>query len=505
MRPSNEAEPLRKTYPLVPQAAARIRSIAEDVLRRALSVLVEERVVPRSRYRPWIRMAKDYYGHAVSDSELAEALKLELPERFAERFPSTDYRWGYGGALVEAAVAAATVADDPYDVASPSVQRVLDEFVEKLQATPRSTVLVVVSDLDVEHATVPPGEEDRLGESLEIAGVRVVRVENKPERFIEQALPSAGYEVERTDVVAYPGPAVLLISNVVSADDTDARLAIGRARVTRLLAALRLATATTARALLVADGEPDRVHRYRPQITPLRQPWFRYGHRPVTIINADVTPIEELCALVEQVESSTTSLRLALGRFGRSLDETSTNLPDQVVDISVGLEAALAGREKTEVSLRLRLRAAQLLSTDADRPEQIFADVRELYDLRSTIVHGATLTEAAIEKAIRKVSGTARGRGAAEIYTLALDRWRDLLRRAIVARIALNSATPPWAVGRREAQVDVDQHLSSDEGRIEWKRHVRDYWAERGLASVVDAAPQMRLSLGGESRSNTAT
>src|SRR5882672_3931837 len=105
------------SYPLAQEAAARIRRIAEDVLRHAFPVLVRERV---------------------------------LPQRFAEKIPSTDYRWGYGGALVEAAVAAATLADDPYDVGSASVQRVLDEFIEKIQATPRSTVLVVVSDLDVQ-------------------------------------------------------------------------------------------------------------------------------------------------------------------------------------------------------------------------------------------------------------------------------------------------------------------------------------------------------------------
>src|SRR6266545_6474377 len=111
------------SYPLAQEAAARIRRIAEDVLRHAFPVLVRERVLPRSSYRPWIRMAKDYYGHAVSDGELAEVLKLELPQRFAEKIPSADYQWGYGGALVEAAVAAATLADDPYDVGSASGQR----------------------------------------------------------------------------------------------------------------------------------------------------------------------------------------------------------------------------------------------------------------------------------------------------------------------------------------------------------------------------------------------
>lgn len=493
-----------RSFPLAPEQTRRIRAVAEEVLRRSLPTLTEERVIPRSRYRPWIRMAKDYFGHAVSDSDLAQVLESELPQRFPKNMPSIDYPWAYGGPLVEAAVAAATLADEPYEISSPSVQQVIDEFINKMQATPRATVLLVVTDIDVEHAPVPQGYEDRLGESIRIADVRVVRVENKPERFIELELPSAGYDVERDDAVTSPGPAALLVATVDSAVDLDARLATARSRVAQLLAAVRLATGTTARALVMAEGEPDRVHRYGPVITPLRQPWFRYGHRPVTLGTDDVTPIEGLAALLGAFGGGTgqsTPIRLALGRFGRSLDETATSLPDQAVDLAVGLEAALAGRESTEVGLRLRLRAAQLLPTETDSPQQIYADVGGLYSLRSTIVHGAVLTEQSVEKAIRRVTGASRGRGAAEAYALALDRWRDLLRRAILARIALESAAVPWPIAARgRAQLDVDHHLASDEERAEWKRHIRDYWTQRGLPNAVERASDLRLSLGGTTR-----
>ena len=446
-------------------------------------------------------MAKDYYGHAVPDSDLVEVLELELPQRFAKRIPSIDYPWTYGGALVEAAVAAATLADEPCEISSPSVQQVIDEFIDKIQTTPRATVLLVVTDIDVEHAVVPQGHEDRLGEAIRIADVRVIRVESKPERFIELELPSAGYDIEREHAVTYPGPAALFVASIESVVDLDARLATARNRVTQLLAAVRLATGTTARALLIAEGEPDRVHRYGPVITPLRQPWFRYGHRPVTLDADDVTPIETLAALLEGFANSadqSTPLRLALGRFGRSLDETAASLPDQAVDLAVGLEAALAGKERTEVGLRLRLRAAQLLSSEIDSPQQIYADVGGLYELRSTIVHGGVLTEQSVEKVIRRVTGASRGQGSAEMYALALDRWRDLLRRAILARMALQSAAIPWPIAARGgAPFDVDQHLASDEARADWKRHIRDYWDERALTGAVKPAPALSLTRGG--------
>jgi hypothetical protein len=446
-------------------------------------------------------MAKDYYGHAVPASDLAELLKAELPERFAEKIPAVDYPWTYGGPLVEAAVAAATHADQPYEVASPSVQRVLDEFIDKLQATPRLTVLLVVTDIDVEHPAMSQGYADPLGEEIAIAGVRLIRVENQPERFIELEVPSAGYEVERLDVVAYPGPAVLFVSTVESIVGLDTRSSTARRRAAQLLAAIRLATNTSARALLVVEGEPDRVHRYGPVITPLRQPWFRYGHRPVTLGGRHVPSIEALATLIGRLEDNaadSTPVRLAIGRFGRSIDETATGISDQVVDLAVGLEAALAGTERTEIGLRLRLRAAQLLSNDGDSPEQIYSDVGGLYELRSTIVHGGVLSERSVERVITQITGAARARGSAERYALALDRWRDLLRRAILARIALQSAAVAWPIGpRRRPQFDVDGYLASDTARAEWKRHIRDYWGERGLTSAIERASNLRLTLGG--------
>ncbi|TMB53943.1 MAG: hypothetical protein E6J47_08745 [Chloroflexi bacterium] len=81
-------------------------------------------------------MAHDYYGQAVEHSGggLAEALSAALPERFdRRRAKSVDLPWGFARALLEAAVAAATLADEPYDVDSPSVQRAIDELIATVQ------------------------------------------------------------------------------------------------------------------------------------------------------------------------------------------------------------------------------------------------------------------------------------------------------------------------------------------------------------------------------------
>ncbi|MGI8423631.1 MAG: hypothetical protein ACR2NO_05895 [Chloroflexota bacterium] len=492
-------------FSLAPADEALIREAAREALGRSFPRLNEERVLPRSRYRPWIWMARDYYGHAVEVGEgpLAKAFEAALPERFERsKGPSIDFPWNYSAALLEAAVAAATLADEPYDVASPSVQATIDELIEKVRAVPRAAVVQLVADVDVAHPPLPEGHQDHLGETMEVAGARVIRVENEAERFIERELPSAGYEVERSQVVVHPGPAALLVGTAEMRSDYEARVTEARRRVRQVLTAIRLATGSTAHAVVDIAGEPDRVRWIHPSITPLPSWGFRFAHRPVTLGETDVMGLESLTSLIASWgdDPNWSAVRLALGRLSRSLNGHTPGLADQAVDLAIGLEAALAGTDKTEIGLRLRTRAAEILTTDADPPEAIYRDVKTLYDLRSTIVHGASLSAKAVNKAIRSVTGAAAASWPAEQYLLALDRWRDLLRRAVLARIALSTAAVPWAAGAKGGgRLDVDELLLRDSDRNAWRQHVRAFWAGRGLPHAPDPPSSARLTIGGAS------
>lgn len=495
--------PLASRFVLTADGEAQIREAARDALTRSFATLAEERVLPRPRYRPWIWMARDYFGHAVEGSEgpLARALEAALPDRFKRQGAhAIDFPWNYASALLEAAVAAATLADEPYDIASPSIQATIDELIEKVRAVPRSTVLRLVTDVDVEHSPVPEGYQDPLGETIECGGVRVVRVENEPERFIERELPSAGYEVERSQAVVFPGPASLLAAKVELMADHETRVNEARTRVSHLIAAIRLATGSTVHALIDFEGDPGRVRWVSPSITPLRSWGFRFVHRPVTLSKTDVPGLSQLASLVGSWgdEANWVAVRIALGRLGRSLDGRTPGIVDQVVDLAIGLEAALAGTDRTEIGLRLRTRAAGILATDADPTDAIYRDVKTLYDLRSTFVHGGSLSGKATHKAIRSVTGAAVTRWPAEQYLLAVDRWRDLLRRAILARIALTTATVTWTAGaKRGGRLDVDELLLRENDRKAWRQHIRAFWAERGLADAPDPPPAARLTIGG--------
>jgi len=109
--------------------------------------------------------------------------------------------------------------------------------------------------------------------------------------------------------------------------------------------------------------------------------------------------------------------------------------------------------------------------------------VKIAYDVRSTFVYGGTLPAKTVDKAIRRVTGATATDWRAEQYLLAIDRWRDTLRRAILARIALTTAATPW-IGGATSPLDVDELLLRDAARDAWRAHVQEFWAGQGLADA---------------------
>jgi len=113
-------------------------------------------------------------------------------------------------------------------------------------------------------------------------------------------------------------------------------------------------------------------------------------------------------------------------------------------------------------------RAAALLATEDDPAQRIFDDLGSLYDLRCTVVHGAALTTKDLHKKIDKLNGEPPGSAFfGGKLDLAVDRLRDLVRRAIVARMCLAEGQAPlWPL---TSPPSVDSSLSDDILRRKWR------------------------------------
>ena len=73
--------------------------------------------------------------------------------------------------------------------------------------------------------------------------------------------------------------------------------------------------------------------------------------------------------------------------------KTHQHYEDQMIDLCIVLESLYLSdiSEKSELSFRLRLRAAWFLGEDKDDRKRLLAVLKKIYDYRSTIVHGGEL------------------------------------------------------------------------------------------------------------------
>ncbi|MCX4098023.1 HEPN domain-containing protein [Nocardia sp. alder85J] len=230
-----------------------------------------------------------------------------------------------------------------------------------------------------------------------------------------------------------------------------------------------------------------------PTLNVLRDPnVLRLRVRRTVRIKGDEEPaFTALGDLIDSAEvrregMAATSYDVAMNKFNGSYRESGPF--EHLVDLATALEAALLGGEKeTEgLSLRLRTRVAALLATEADSGEALFRDVSRLYDIRSKLVHGGQIPEKELRKLINGISTVPESAKNSFVTAVdyAVDRMRDIVRRAILARLCLAAKKDaPWPFIGSTA---VDASLAGDKGRAEWRQHWRSYLSELGVGYAAD-------------------
>jgi hypothetical protein len=442
-------------------------------------------------------MAHDYYGEMLRGGlDFDHALKKAWPSRFDVGVgdPKIEFASTYEQALIEDAVQAATRAEEPYASSSPSVVDAIERVIERLQSPRRLKVANVVADL----ATADD-------QPLSVGDVRIMSVPGGAERELEREIPGAGFLLEREDAIALGGGGTsILLTEDVDTESFEEVTARSRHRLRRLVSCIRLGTGSTARPMADISGEPGTCRLIGPVAYPLRHGGrLMFVRRSVTVGTGDVG---WMSALSEALDAATVSPlpspMVALGRLNRVLDEPGRVMADQAIDLATGLEAALAGtRSESEIGLRLRNRAAAFLSSSTDHPGVIYGDVKLLYTLRSAFVHGSALSEDDVWRLLGKVSAAQATKWRGEQYELVLDRWRDLLRRAILFRLAAGLlANPIWPIAKDKTDVDAVIVDAAETAR--WRSQVAGYWFERGLTAALEPPPPLQGIISGAAGSS---
>jgi hypothetical protein len=346
---------------------------------------------------------------------------------------------------------------------------------------------MVVSDLGV------AASGSTKSRSTDIGGVRVTEVDNQSEIELERLVPGSGHLIDRGDAFAFPGSTAVVSTQSRGWRPEEAKRGDSEARISRFLRVTRLTTGSTVHALAAIWGSPAPVGPYPPYLRAFQHAGaMRMTHRPAELSGAPGVAIDRFLRTqwggIDRAVRTDSDLGLAMARFDQVSTDFGQSFLDRLLLIAIGLESALGGPDGSDVGLRLRTRAAHLLGSDGDSADDVYDAVRLLYDVRSRIVHGDRDAVRTLLKSVPKLKTTVKSSLPGEQLDVVLDRYRELLRRAITARIALGAgAQPPWPWAGRTP--DIDRALIDQRRRRSMQAQVRSYWNSRGLESAVRPSP----------------
>lgn len=468
---------------------SRLRDAGRAFLAAAWLRLRDERVVPPPAFHPYIHVGRDYFGDSVMP--LAEYRALEeviksAHRRFAADVPlgEREFPSGYIFSFLETFVARLTRAREEFVPDGPAAEQSLHDLIQAVHADTFEVACCRV----VSHMTTVDGQP------VEFTDVRVEPViadaaghRSDVHRIIEAVIPGAASAYGRDWPGGFAPPESVLVARDSGPKPFDQRDPLS-SRIERFLLLVRLLKPCTSESMFEVQGETHVVRQFTPIVVRFRGagPGFasptQLAARAITLGADDVGRINGLGRLLDaaqqaRAEMAFTSFGMAVHKF--ILSYHAHVWYEQVVDLATAFEAALSGKEKDDVTLRLKIRAATLLSTDLDPAHKIFRDVGVIYALRSKLVHGGAIKTTELLKDARKISTVPEDARDGEALAHVVERLRDLVRRSLLARVCLAAGdTPLWPMDSDEG---VDAAMADDARRSAW----REAW--RRVLTTVDA------------------
>ena len=487
-----------------------LRVLAADFIGDVFRLLSKRRVIPRPSHMPIIRWGRHYAVAWIRELESYTPLEETLLSTFPAHFDHDSTQPGrtieqpltYMCRLIDASVALCTARMEPYTQLSPSVAECIELMLVQLRAEDHEFVCCRgASDL-----ATSDGEPVRVGDVLVVPG----DFNDQREIISRIGLSIAGAEAALREDWYYelPRDTALLFTDLRAHSTTYEFATLEAAELLRnFVLYLQLLHPTTCRSLFSVSGPTSLLSRVEPLYVPterfIRLPPIR---RTATVDKSAATifgDIGSMLATVDTQRSSnpesanggsrdgsgkilTSSWQIALRSFAQSHSEVFWHR--NLVDLTTGLEAAMSDRDHAtdSVTFRLQTRAAALLATECDTASAIYRDVGVLYGLRSKIAHGSDVDLRKFDKEVRKLSIASNQSSWLRDYDLVIDRLRDLLRRALLARLCLTSdGLDSWEFGKR---FGIDERLSDHSERQKLRERWHTVMQDLGAPQAAEPA-----------------
>ncbi|NKX91269.1 HEPN domain-containing protein [Nocardia coubleae] len=391
-----------------------------------------------------------------------------------------------------------------YDPLGPEVSAAIVQLTDVLSGQPYDMVLA----RQISHLVPASGSE------IEINGVVIVPEGKGYLNYrILKEIPDADHAWKRHLTQTFRPPhALLMVREQVTGLDYFGAGDLER-KLDRFQLGVSLLTGANVQGMYQVFGASSRISAQPASLELLaRNSHVTTTRRTARLDGSEGPAIAALTDLVADARSKTVGPDTWLSSFGEALKrfanlDDTTGYGEQIVDLATALEGVVLGTNEGEgLTLRLCTRVAAVLAHDDDPAAVLFEELKQLYSLRSSIVHGG-------EVSVRSLNGKLRAMECVpsqdeEKNTLvrlgyAVDRLRDIVRRTILARICLaRGEEPPWPFDEKgkTGVVKVDSVLADDTMRAAWRAYWRDMLDSLGAGAAARRAAPPVFSLTSDDR-----
>jgi hypothetical protein len=475
----------------------RVREAAKDWVRAAWRRLLEDDVLPVPPWRRFLSVGSDYFG--PQDADAYAALESALTERFA-RFNEDrplgerEFPGMYVHSLLQLCIARAAEMGDSAALTDQLLDEAIAELITSLDRAEEEVFCARV----IAHLGTIDGQPLTIGEvKIEPVVVKHSNYQAQTAAAFNRIAWGAGQFVLNENLLDFDDT-VAVISTAGSRGPRDNAFGPRSAKLEQVVMTARLLWGSTCDSTAEVRGgvgpiRSQSLHFEQLGVIPAgRILGFRQVQRPVLLSADDGARIAGLKPLLDLAftgdeDKLFTSIRSAYYRYVVSFRGEAWF--DEIVDLVTALEGTFGGQSTSDVCLRLRVRSAALLACAGDPAGDISRDIKVFYDLRSRVLHGGVLSEKDLRKKVSSISTISDASMLGLAVDRAVDRLRDLVRRAILCRLALASGEDPiWPLADDQG---VDEALSDDDMRVEWRNAWRAILATFDAEFAADPAPPL--------------
>lgn len=477
-----------------PDSKSELISLVEKFLKEANEPLLKRRVIPPSAYKTYLKVGKDFEGFYLMSLESYQNLEKSLPRLFPRFFPENEklFYWKHPSMYIFNLLTRAIDLTDWNFHQELGLGNIQTSLVEGLINTFEEPDTQLYKCREVSHLTT---------ENREVFKIKHLEVRPSPEdanskdsiQWVAGEIRGAFVEWDERISLSIEKPLSLITHRMKGKwEYIDSQYSDKSKEIGQFILACRLIYNATIRNYWEIMGSPDPLSPYTP--THYR---FEDYDGLISLIkrNAEIkrSHIKGIEWMIDEIDfafakpelETATPLEIGLSNFTKSF-YSGKNIR-AIADLATCLESIMIEKQTSEIGLKLQSRTAALIYTETDSIQKLYSDIRNLYELRSILIHGGAVDETRLRKILSKIV-VRSDVSTNEKLALAVYRFQDITRRALLSRLVLESREfSPWSQSNHP---NIDALLADPDFRAECRNEVRNKLTDIGLEfAIAEAQP----------------